>query len=168
MRAARNRVTSRAHCFETCMMIAPATESGTPCPPEPGDTIPAQEFGPFDREALKRYALVSGDDNPLHLESNAAKAAGLKDTPVHGMLMLSFFEPYILSWRSDLFIAQLSAKFLHPVLAGQSIRISGRIVSRRITPRPELVLRLIAHGPNDTLAIMGEATVLWNTAGCRS
>jgi acyl dehydratase len=167
LRAARNSIADRASRFEACVMIEAETDP-PPSLPEPGHKIPAQEFGPFDREALKRYAMVSGDDNPLHLDPNAAKAVGLQDTPVHGMLMLSFFEPYILGWRSDLFIAQLSAKFLNPVLAGQSVRISGRIVSRRITPRPELVLRLIAHGPNDTLAIVGEATVLWNTADCRS
>ena len=45
--------------------------------PKAGDEIRAQDFGPFDRDALARYAAVSGDDNPLHLDPNAARAAGL-------------------------------------------------------------------------------------------
>jgi acyl dehydratase len=140
--------------------------TSAPSQPEVGHKIPARGFGPFDRKMVERYALASGDDNPLHLDRDVAVAAGLPDTPVHGMLMLSCFEPYILDWRCDLFITQLSCKFLNPVFAGEGIRLAGRVVSRRDTPRPELVLRLLAHTPRDTLAIVGEATLLWKSACC--
>src|SRR5262249_10159282 len=102
MRAARNRVADRPG-FETCMKGAAMGTSG-PSPPEVGGKIPARAFGPFDRKTVERYALASGDDNPLHLDRDVAAAAGLPNTPVHGLLMLSCFEPYILDWRSDLFI----------------------------------------------------------------
>ncbi len=127
--------------------------------PEPGVKIPSRDYGPFDKEELARYAAASGDSNPIHLDVEAAKSAGLSGTPVHGMLMLSCFEPYIKEWRQDLFIARLACKFLGPVFAGESIRISGRAVIRRESPRPETVLRLTAHRPDNRLAIVGEATV---------
>jgi acyl dehydratase len=133
--------------------------------PKAGSPIPPQDFGPFDRETLALYATVSGDDNPLHLDLDAAKAAGLASTPVHGMLMLSCFEPFLKEWRSDIVLTQLSAKFLSPVLAGEGIRISGRVVRSRNTPRPELILRLTARTPNNDLAILGEATVLYKLSG---
>ena len=88
--------------------------------PKAGDAISARNFGPFEQDALARYAVVSGDDNPLHLDPDAAKAAGLAGPPVHGMLLLSCFEPLIMGWRGDLFIARLSAKFLRPVLAAKA------------------------------------------------
>jgi len=133
--------------------------------PKAGDEIRAQDFGPFTREALARYAAVSGDDNPLHLDPNAARAAGLAGPPVHGMLMLSCFEPLIMRWRRDLFIARLSGKFLRPVLAGEGIRVSGRVTRRRDVPRPELTLRLIARAQNNDLAILGEAAVWYKIPG---
>jgi acyl dehydratase len=133
--------------------------------PEAGDEIRAQNFGPFAREALARYAAVSGDDNPLHLDPNAARAAGLAGMPVHGMLMFSCFEPLIMRWRRDLFIARLSGKFLQPVLAGEGIRVSGRVMRRRDGARPELTLRLIARTQNNDLAILGEAKVLYKIPG---
>ncbi len=139
-----------------------------PAPPDwptAGDEIGAQNFGPFDRDALARYAAVSGDDNPLHLDPNAARAAGLAGPPVHGMLMLSCFEPLIMRWRRDLFIARLSGKFLRPVLAGEGIRVSGRVMRRRDVPRPELTLRLIARAQNNDLAILGEAAVWYKIPG---
>jgi acyl dehydratase len=129
--------------------------------PKTGDEIRAQNFGPFAREALARYAAISGDDNPLHLEPSAARTAGLAEPPVHGMLMFSCFEPLIMGWRRDLFIARLSGKFLRPVLAGEGIRVSGRVMRGREVPRPELILRLTARAQNNDLAIVGEATVLY-------
>jgi acyl dehydratase len=134
---------------------------GTPPPdwPRAGDEIGAQNFGPFAQEALARYAAVSGDDNPLHLDPEAAKAAGLAGPPVHGMLMLSCFEPLIMGWRRDLFITRLSAKFLRPVLAGDGIRVMGRVLRSAWVPKPELILRLTARGRSDDLVILAEAVV---------
>ena len=146
-------------------MIEAGMELAPPDWPRSGDVIRAQDFGPFAQAALARYAAVSGDDNPLHLDLNAARAAGLAGTPVHGMLTFSCFEPLIMRWRRDLFIARLSGKFLRPVLAGEGIRVSGRVMRRRDVPRPELTLRLIARAQNNDLAILGEAAVWYKTPG---
>jgi len=128
--------------------------------PKTGEEIGPLGFGPFEREQLARYAAVSGDDNPLHLDARVATAAGLAAPPVHGMLMLSCFEPALLGWRRDIIVSRLSAKFLRPVLAGQGISISGRVVRSNLAPRPELVLRLTARGPDRELVIVAEATLL--------
>jgi acyl dehydratase len=141
-------------------MIAAGGELAPPDWPSAGEAIGAQDFGPFEQEALARYAVVSGDDNPLHLDPQAARAAGLAGTPVHGMLMLSCFEPWLMEWRRDLFIARLSAKFLRPVLAGEGIRLVGRVLRSQVAPRPELILRLTARGRGDDLVILAEAAVL--------
>jgi acyl dehydratase len=127
--------------------------------PEAGCEIPAQSCGPFDRAALERYALASGDDNPLHLDPAEAKRAGLPGTPVQGMLMLFYFEPFIRAWRSDVVITRLSAKFLRPVLAGEGICLSGRVMRSQNGPPAELILRLFARAPGNELAILGEAVV---------
>ncbi|MCI0467229.1 MAG: MaoC family dehydratase, partial [Beijerinckiaceae bacterium] len=119
------------------MTMAP--EPAAPRWPQPGYEFPAKEFGPFDRAALARYARVSFDDNPLHLDLEVARAAGLPDTPVHGMLMLSCFEPFIRGWRAGLFIERMSCKFLRPVFANEVISVSGRVVRTREIPRRELI-----------------------------
>ncbi|MGH6936001.1 MAG: MaoC family dehydratase [Methylocella sp.] len=149
-------------------MIEAGMEPVPPDWPKAGDEIRVQNFGPFAREALARYASVSGDDNPLHLDPEAARAAGFAAPPVHGMLMLSCFESLIMRWRRDLFIARLSGKFLRPVPAGEGMRVSGRIMRRRDAPRPELTVRLIARAQNNDLAILGEATVLYKIPGSPS
>ncbi len=136
------------------------TPSGLPPDwPKVGETIGEAVFGPFGAESLARYAQASGDDNPLHLDPAVAAALGLEAPPIHGMLMMSCFEPTLRRWRRDLAICRLSGKFLRPIFVGDSIRVSGRVARAKFDPRPELLLRLMAHGPNRELAILAEATV---------
>ncbi len=127
--------------------------------PKVGATIGNMEFGPFAQDDLERYAGASGDDNPLHLEPAAAAAVGLEAPLVHGMLMMSCFEPALRRWRQDIVICKLSGKFLRPVFVGGAIVVAGRVARARLDPHPELMLRLTAHGPNGDLAILAEATV---------
>lgn len=127
--------------------------------PKIADTIGPHNFGPFSREQLARYAAVSGDDNPLHLDPAIAVAAGLAAPPVHGMLMMSCFELALKQWRGDCAITRLAGKFLRPILAGQGISITGRVLRSSLAPRPELILRLMARGPAGDIAIVAEATL---------
>jgi acyl dehydratase len=127
--------------------------------PKVGETIGRTDFGPFGPERLARYAQASGDDNPLHLDPDVAAALGLEAPPIHGMLMMSCFEPALRRWRRDVVICRLSGKFLRPIFVGRSISVTGRVARAILEPRPELLVRLMAHGPNGDLAILAEATV---------
>jgi acyl dehydratase len=127
--------------------------------PQVGATLACADFGPFAPEHLARYAQASGDDNPLHLDAGVAAAVGLAAPPIHGMLMMSLFEPALRRWRRDIVICRLAGRFLRPISVGSAVRVSGRVARASISPHPELLLRLMAHGPNGDLAILGEATV---------
>ena len=127
--------------------------------PKVGETIGKTDFGPFGPESLARYAQASGDDNPLHLDPAVAAALGLEAPPIHGMLMMSCFEPALRRWRRDVAICKLSGKFLRPIFVGRPISVTGRVARATFDPRPELILRLMVHGPNGELAILAEATV---------
>jgi acyl dehydratase len=143
---------------ETRVTSAEATNLPDDWPPA-GQEFGPVNFGPFGPSELALYAAASGDDNPLHLDPAIAKAAGLEAPPVHGMLMMSCFEPAIAAWRPDLAIARLSAKFLRPVLRGESITILGRVVRSSWEGRAQLVLRLTARGADGALSILGEAVL---------
>ncbi len=124
--------------------------------PAVGDVLPTREIGPFDAAALQRYAQVSGDDNPLHLDDAFAASIGLKAPPVHGMKLLAAFEPALRAWRPDLFVAQFGGSFLQPVLRGEKVKLSGRVL--RSSPQ-EVFLRLLAHGAGRAPAIMAYAAL---------
>jgi len=54
--------------------------------PSPGAAIDTVRCG-ASRSDLVRYAEASGDANPIHLDHEAARAAGLGGVVVHGLLM---------------------------------------------------------------------------------
>jgi acyl dehydratase len=121
-----------------------------------GDKLPETVIGPFDAEALARYAEVSGDDNPLHLDDAVAAKIGLAAPPVHGMKLLAAFEPMIKGWRNDLRLVGLSAKFIQPILRGETVTLSGRVLR---ASDDEVFVRLFAHGAARTPGVIGEATL---------
>lgn len=121
-----------------------------------GDRLPERVVGPFDAGALARYAEVSGDDNPLHLDDAVAAAIGLAAPPVHGMKLLAAFEPMLKAWRDDLVIVALGGKFVQPILRGEIVTLSGRVLR---ASEQEIFVRLFAHGAARAPGIIGEATL---------
>ena len=119
-----------------------------------GDKLPETTIGPFDAPALARYAEVSGDDNPLHLDDSLAARIGLAAPPVHGMKLLAAFEPMLKAWRGDLILVGLSAKFIQPILRGETVTLSGRVLR---ASDAEIFVRLFAHGSARTPGLIGEA-----------
>jgi acyl dehydratase len=128
--------------------------------PKVGDKMPALVFGPFRHDDLHAYAAVSGDDNPIHLDANVAHRIGLAAPPVQGMLVMSCFRPALHAWRPDLRIARLAAKFAQPLLCGEEIAISGRVVQVRDDDRPQVIMRLMAHSGDKALVVLAEATLV--------
>jgi len=124
--------------------------------PEVGERLPAMEIGPFDDAALRRYAEVSGDSNPLHLDEALAASIGFAAPPVHGMKLLAAFEALLRAWRNDLFVAQLGGTFVQPVLRGEKVTLTGRVL--RSSPQ-EVFVRLYAHGAARAPALMADATL---------
>jgi acyl dehydratase len=140
-------------------MTAAEPSDAQPDWPQSGEEFGPSAFGPFAGEDVRAYAAASGDNNPLHLDEKMAKAAGLDAPPIHGMLMMSCFEPALTAWRPDLAVAKLSAKFLRPVLTGQSFTVSGRVVRSATAEQGEVVVRLTARGADNSLTILGEAVL---------
>lgn len=124
-----------------------------------GDKLPETVIGPFDAAALTRYAEVSGDDNPLHLDDSVAAKIGLAAPPVHGMKLLASFEPMLKAWRADLQLVRLGAKFIQPILRGEKVTLSGRVLR---ASDQEIFVRLFAHGSAKLPGLIGEATLRRN------
>ena len=130
-------------------------------PPRQGEAIASQRFGPFSAAAVAAYAAASADDNPLHEDPALAAKAGLARPPIHGMLIMGCFEPYLAAWRPGATIRKLSAKFIRPVLVDEGIEITAKVV--RAAPGVPAVLRLTvkrhAVSAEADLVCLGEAFV---------
>ncbi len=120
-----------------------------------GQTVPSQRFGPFDADQVAGYAAASGDDNPLHREPALAARAGLARPPIHGMLIMGCFEPYLRAWRPEGEIVKLAAKFIRPVLVGEAILIVAKVV--RAAAGEPAVMRLTVRNEADEIVCLAEA-----------
>lgn len=54
-----------------------------------GDALPPLELAPVTRAQLALFAGASGDHNPIHIDSDFARAAGQPDVFAHGMLVMA-------------------------------------------------------------------------------
>ncbi|OMO62774.1 Inositol monophosphatase [Corchorus olitorius] len=75
----------------------------------------------FSDEDVVEYSRVSQDANPLHFDSESARAAGFEDRLVHGMLVASLFPRIIAShFHGAIYVSQ-NLHFRSPVYIGDEI-----------------------------------------------
>jgi acyl dehydratase len=78
----------------------------------------------IDQDQTVRYAAASGDYNPIHIDDNAAKMAGLPGVVVHGLCTMAFTAKVIvdsLCGGNSSRLKRLAAHFSRPVFPGDTI-----------------------------------------------
>ncbi len=117
------------------------------------------KVGPITRDAVRLFAEVSGDRNAIHLDPHTAKRAGLAEPPVYGMQLVAYMHSAAARFRPDMVVKSLSTRFLAPVPVGDTVEISGRIVS--VDGSAQLaIMRLFLRNGAGTLASLGEAVLV--------
>lgn len=58
--------------------------------PEVGAELPPLAVDPISRTTLALFAGASGDHNPIHVDLDVARSAGLDDVFAHGMLSMAY------------------------------------------------------------------------------
>ncbi len=82
----------------------------------------------FDADAPGRYADAADDHNPLHLDDEAARAAGHPGRIVHGMCTLATGISALVATlrdRPDARLGYLRARFSRPVLPGDTVEFTA-------------------------------------------
>lgn len=78
----------------------------------------------IDADQTYRYAQASGDYNPIHVDENVAKMAGLPGIIVHGLCTMAFTSKVMIDHlcnHDPRRLKRLRARFSRPVLPGQEI-----------------------------------------------
>ncbi len=100
-----------------------------PAPPPLPDGAPVVDATvTVTREQIAAYAEASGDRNPIHLDDDVARAAGLPSVIAHGLLTLGLVASAVVEQacggRGER-LARLRTRFAKPVLPGDTLRIRG-------------------------------------------
>ncbi|HWO60501.1 MAG TPA: MaoC/PaaZ C-terminal domain-containing protein [Umezawaea sp.] len=63
-----------------------------------GTALPPLVLPPISRTTLALFAGASGDTNPIHVDLDVARSAGLDDVFAHGMLSMAYLGRLLTGW----------------------------------------------------------------------
>ncbi|MFI7003281.1 MaoC/PaaZ C-terminal domain-containing protein [Nocardia sp. NPDC050175] len=125
-----------------------------------GTELPPLWMRPISRTTLALFAGASGDHNPIHIDLDVAKSAGLDDVFAHGMLSMAYlgrlltdrFDPQaIRSYRVR--FAAITPVHAEPTATGKVVSIDTVDGERRAT------LELAVTLADGTVTLTGDAVV---------
>lgn len=125
-----------------------------------GDALPAFETEPISRLALALYCGASGDHNPIHVDSDFARAAGQSDVFAHGMLSMAYLARLLTHWVRQPALRQFGVRFVAITHVGDRITCRGTVVEKFEADGERRVrLELSTVDADGQLKLSGDAVV---------
>lgn len=123
-----------------------------------GDALPLLHLPPINRTTLALFAGASGDHNPIHIDTDFARKAGMPDVFAHGMLGMAWLGRLLTSWAPQSRLRSLDVRFLGITHLSNAISCSGQIAEKRNADR---CVRIEVHSTNQhgQTKIAGDAWV---------
>jgi len=112
-------------------------------------------------ELIRKFAEVSGDYNPIHLDEEVAAATRFGRRIAHGMLSGAFISAvlgYELTERRIVYLSQ-TLKFTAPVFIGDTVTTTATVTNIR-EDKPIVTLETICTNQNGETLVKGEAAVM--------
>jgi acyl dehydratase len=125
-----------------------------------GDELPALQLPPADRTVLALFAGASGDHNPIHIDIDVARRAGMPDVFAQGMLGMAWLGRLLTDWAPQSRLRRFEVRFQGITHLGNAMRCSGRVVEK-ISHDGERCVRIELQSANQFAQpkIVGEALV---------
>jgi acyl dehydratase len=95
-----------------------------------GCELPALVMPPLTRQNLAIYCGASGDHNPVHVDSDFARASGLGDVIAHGMLIMAYCGRMLGQWVPQASIKAFDTRFLAMTRVGDAITIEAKVIEK--------------------------------------
>jgi len=112
-------------------------------------------------ELVRKFAEVSGDYNPLHLDEEFAKTTRFGRRIAHGMLSGAFISAVLgfeFRERKIVYLSQ-TMKFVAPVFIDDTVTATGTVIRIR-EDKGIVVLETICTNQNNEILVKGEAVVM--------
>lgn len=112
-------------------------------------------------EVIRKFAEVSGDFNPIHLDEEFAKSTRFGRRIAHGMLSGAFISAVLGNEFRERKIVYLSQtmKFVAPVFIGDTVTATGTITNIR-EDKNIVTLETVCTNQNGETLVNGEAAVM--------
>ena len=94
---------------------------------QPGDALPPLTLPPVDRTTLALYAGASNDHNPIHIDIDYAKRAGLPDVFAHGMLSMAYLAQVLTRSFDQRAIRSYGVRFVSITPVKATVTCTGKV-----------------------------------------
>ncbi|TNE84884.1 MAG: SDR family NAD(P)-dependent oxidoreductase [Deltaproteobacteria bacterium] len=100
-------------------------------PKAPPPEMPAPDWSvdqPVAKDQADRYAVASGDDNPIHVDEETARRAGLPGVILHGLCTMAFAQRDLidrLAGGDPARLKRLAVRWASPVFPGETLTLHG-------------------------------------------
>jgi acyl dehydratase len=127
-----------------------------------GDELPPLALPPISRLQLALYCGGSGDHNPIHVDSDFAKEAGMNDVFAHGMLSMGFMGRLVTAIAPQSRVKSFGVRFVAITWIGDRITVSGRVAGVD-ADRGEATLELTCTNQAGQTTLQGTAVIGYPT-----
>jgi acyl dehydratase len=125
-----------------------------------GDELPTFATAPISRSVLALYCGASGDHNPIHVDIDFARQAGMDDVFAHGMLSMAYLGRLLTNWAPQRALRSYGVRFVAITHVGDAVTCSGKVVEK-FEQDGEKRIRIELETRNQTgdIKLKGEAVV---------
>src|SRR5690625_2828052 len=96
---------------------------------EVGTELPSMQPPAVSRTTLALFAGASGDHNPIHIDLDVARSAGLDDVFAHGMLSMAYLGQLLTNWVPQEQIRSFRVRFAAITPVHGQPTCTGRIIA---------------------------------------
>lgn len=125
-----------------------------------GDELPPLKLPRITRTTLALFAGASGDHNPVHIDLDFAKSAGMPDVFAHGMLSMAYLGRFLTNWAPQTQLRHYSVRFSAITPVGAKLACGGKVVEKLEKNGEKLVkLEIGVADDKGEVKLAGEALV---------
>ena len=128
-----------------------------------GDRLPTLVLPALSRTTLALFGGASGDHNPIHLDLDVARRAGMPDVFAQGMLGMAWLGRLLTAWAPQARLRRFDVRFLGITHLGHVVSCSGEVLRLQETDgERQAVVAIRTVNQHGETRIAGEAVVALN------
>ena len=128
-----------------------------------GDVLPTLMLPAVDRTTLALFAGASGDHNPIHIDLDVARRAGMPDVFAQGMLGMAWLGRLLTGWVPQARLRRFDVRFLGITHLGHIVSCSGEVLRlQEAGGERQAVVAIRTVNQHGETRIAGEAVVALN------
>ena len=124
-----------------------------------GYELPAFTAEPIARVTLALYAGASGDHNPIHIDPDFARSAGMPDVFAQGMLAMAYLGHVLTRWAPQTSLRDYGVRFHAITHLGDSLVCAGQVVEKYADGERRVRIRVTAADLAGEVKLAGDSVV---------